>query len=148
MLRRFGLRQRIMGILAGGAVLTAAIVGLSLHELAALQGYSASERAAGESRDAIHDAVIVVLRAATAFSALGLDRSAEEQNEAVGESEAMLRRFEALEQRIEPFLQDVLSAQDRQMLAQSMQEVRHAWQETRDELGHRDREEQQFHLIA
>src|SRR5262245_18338063 len=97
MLSRFGLRQRIMGILAGGAVFTAEIVVLSLHELAALQCNDASERAAGESRDAIHDAVIVVLRAATAFSALGLDLSAEEQKEVIAESEAMLRRFEALE---------------------------------------------------
>jgi methyl-accepting chemotaxis protein len=148
MLRRFGLRQRIMGILAGGALFTGAIVGSSLHELSALQGYSETERAAGEGRDAIHDAVIVVLRAATAFSALGLDLTAEEQKQAVDESEAMLQRFAALEQRIEPILQDVLSTQDRQMLAQSVREVQHAWQETKDELGHRDREEQQFHLIA
>jgi methyl-accepting chemotaxis protein len=148
MLRRLGLRQRIMGILAGGALFTTAIVGLSLHELSALHGYSASERAAEEGRDAIHDAVIVVLRAATAFSALGLDLTTEEQKQAIGESEAMLRRFEALEQRIGPILQDVLSAQDRQMLAQSVQEIQHAWQETKDELGHRDRDEQQFHLVA
>jgi len=148
MLRRFGLRQRIMGILAGGALFTGAIVGLSLRELSALQGYSETERAAGEGRDAIHDAVIVVLRAATAFSALGLDLTAEEQKQAVDESEAMLQRFAALEQRIDPILQDVLSAQDRQMLDQSVREVRHAWQETKDELGHRDREEQQFHLVA
>jgi methyl-accepting chemotaxis protein len=148
MLRRFGLRQRIMGILAGGALFTGAIVGLSLHELSALQGYSETERAAGEGRDAIHDAVIVVLRAATAFSALGLDLTAEEQKQAVDESEAMLQRFAALEQLIDPILQEVLSAQDRQMLDQSVREVRHAWQETKDELGHRDREEQQFHLVA
>jgi len=148
MLRRLGLRQRIMAILAGGALFTAAIVGLSLHELSALQSYSASERVAGEERDAIHDAAIVALRAATAFSALGLDLTAEEQKQAVDESEAMLDRLAALGQRIDPILQDVLSAQDRQMLAQSVQEVRHAWQETRDELGHREREEQQFHLIA
>jgi methyl-accepting chemotaxis protein len=148
MLRRFGLRQRIMGILAGGALFTGAIVGLSLHELSALQGYSETERAAGEGRDAIHDAVIVVLRAATAFSALGLDLSAEEQKQAVDESEAMLQRFAALEQRIDPILQEVLSAQDRQLLDQSVREVGHAWQETKDELGHREREEQQFHLVA
>jgi hypothetical protein len=119
MLRRFGLRQRIMGILAGGALFTGVIVGSSLHELSTLQGYSETERAAGEGRDAIHDAVIVVLRAATAFSALGLDLTAEEQKQAVDESEAMLQRFAALEQRIEPILRDVLSTQDRQMLAQS-----------------------------
>ena len=96
MLRRLGLRQRIMAILAGGALFTAAIVGLSLHELSALQSYSASERVAGEERDAIHDAAIVALRAATAFSALGLDLTAEEQKQAVDESEAMLDRLAAL----------------------------------------------------
>src|SRR3954462_2751468 len=126
MLRRLGLRQRIMGILAGGALFTAAIVGLSLHQLTVLHGYSESERAAGEGRDAIHDAVIVVLRAATAFSALGLDLTTDEQKQAIAESETMLRRFESLEQRIDPILQEVLSAQDRQALAESVREVRHA----------------------
>src|SRR5258708_18878335 len=110
MLRRLGLRQRIMGILAGGALFTAAIVGLSLHELSALHGYSESQRTAEEVRDAIHDAVIVVLRAATAFSALGLDLTAEEQKQAIGESEAMLRRFPAPGAPLAPHLLDPLCA--------------------------------------
>src|SRR5258708_38382713 len=102
MLRRLGLRQRIMGIVAGGALFTAAIVGLSLHELTVLHGYSESERAAGEGRDAIHDAVIVVLRAATAFSALGLDLTTDEQKQAIAESDAMLRRGAARGRRTGP----------------------------------------------
>jgi len=148
MLRRLGLRQRIMGILTGGALVTAVIVGLSLHELAALHSLGAVERAAEQRRDSINDAAIAALRAAAAFSSLGLDLTAEEQKQAIDDSDAMLGQFEALQAIIAPILKDVLSPKDRDALAGSIKEIRHALQETREELGQRERDEQQFHLIA
>ena len=48
MLRRLGLRQRIMGLLAGGALATAAIAAVSLYELSAVQVQSEIERQAEE----------------------------------------------------------------------------------------------------
>jgi methyl-accepting chemotaxis protein len=45
-------------------------------------------------------------------------------------------------------LEDILSREDRESLAQSLVEIRHAWGETKDEFGHRERDEQQFHLVA
>ena len=68
MLRRFGFRRRITGMLAGGAIATALIVGLSLHELAALRALGQVERAAEQRRETINEVVIVALGAATAFS--------------------------------------------------------------------------------
>src|SRR5438309_80069 len=97
MMRRFGLRQRIMGILLGGALATAAIVGLSLYELSILQSHNETDRAADQRREAIHEAVVVAFRAATAFSSLALDLSQDEQKQAIAEGEAMLVRFEALQ---------------------------------------------------
>ena len=148
MLRRLGLRQRIMGILAGGAFVTAVIVGLSLHELATLRSLGEIERAAEQRSDAINAAVIVALRAAGAFSSIGLDLTDEEQKQAIDDSDAMLRRFEALQASIAPILQDVLNSADRDALAISIKEIRHAWQETKEEFGHRAKDEQQFHLVA
>ncbi len=148
MLLRLGLQQRIMAILAGGALLSAAVVGLSLHELTALDGLSSTERVAGERRDTIHEAVIVSLRGASAFSFLGLDLEPSEYREAIAETEGMLARFERLQGQIEPMLQEILSADEQRELGVSIKEIRHAWQETKDEFFTRSRDEQQFHLIS
>jgi methyl-accepting chemotaxis protein len=148
MLRRLGLRQRIMGVLYGGALATAVIVGLSLHELAAVRSLGETERAAEQRREVINEAVIVALRAATAFSSIGLDLSPAEQRQAIDESEAMLQRFEMLQDEIAPILRGVLTSKDQSSLVNSIKEIRHAWQETKEEFGHRSRDEQQFHLIA
>ncbi|MDP2296612.1 MAG: methyl-accepting chemotaxis protein [Pseudolabrys sp.] len=137
-----------MAILAGGALLSAVVVGLSLHELTTLNSLSDTERAAGERRDTIHEAVIVSMRAASAFSFLGLDLEPDEYREAIAESESMLDRFERLQGQIEPMLQEILSTDEQRALALSIKEIRHAWQETKDEFFTRSRDEQQFHLIA
>ena len=73
-----------MALLLGGALVAAATVGMGLHELSALQKLSEVERAAEQRRDAIHEAVIVILRSATAFSLVGLDFSMEEKRKALG----------------------------------------------------------------
>ncbi|MFN3656113.1 MAG: methyl-accepting chemotaxis protein [Pseudolabrys sp.] len=148
MLRRFGLRQRITGMLAGGAVAISFIVGLSLHELATLQTLGEVERAAEQRRETINEVVIVALGAATVFSSIGLDLTPEEQRQAIDESGSMLQRLEALQAPIAPILQDVLTAQERESLAASIKEFRHAWEETDEDFGRRSHDEQIFHLVA
>jgi len=148
MLRNLGLRQRITGILAGGAVVTALIVGLSLHELTTLQALSDAERAAEQRRETVNEVVIVALGAATAFSSIGLDLTTEEQKKAIEESDALLQRLEALQTQIAPILQDVLSTTEREALGKSIREMRHAWQETKEDFGRRSHDEQIFHLAA
>lgn len=148
MLRRLGLRQRITAILTGGAVVTALIVGLSLHELTTLQSLGEVERAAEQRRETINEVVIVALGAATAFSSIGLDPTTEEQMKAIEESDMLLQRLEALQAPIAPILLDVLSAQERESLGRSIKEIRHAWQETKEDFGLRSRDEQIFHLAA
>jgi len=61
MLRRFGLRQRITGMLAAGTLVAAVIVGLSLRELAALDALGKVERAAEQRRETINEAMVVAL---------------------------------------------------------------------------------------
>ena len=148
MLRRLGLRQRIMGILAGGAIVTAAIVGLSLHELSVLQSHSENERAADQRSEAIHEVVLVAFRAATAFSSLGLDLTPDEQKQAIADGEAMLLRFMALHERVDPILQDILSSQDQQSLKYSVEQIRRSWQETKEEIAQGERDELLFHLVS
>jgi methyl-accepting chemotaxis protein len=148
MLRRIGLRQRIMGILAGGAVAAAAIVGLSLHELSALQSLKEKERAASQRSEAIHDAAVLMLRAATIFSSLGLDLTAQEQKQAFADGEAALRRFQEQRAQVAPVLQDLLSPQDQVALDHSFEEAVRAWQEIKEELVQGERDELVFHLVA
>ena len=127
MLRRLGLRQRIMAILAGGALISGMVVGLSLHELSSLHSLSDIERQAGQRRDAIHEAVTVALQAANAFVSLGLDLTPQEEKEAIGRSEDMLRRFDELRAQIAPSLESILSSGERNALDESAREIRHAW---------------------
>jgi len=148
MLWRLGLRQRIMAILTGGVLIAGLIVALSLHELSALRGLSDVERQAGQRRDAIHDAVVVSLQAATAFISIGLDLTPEEEKQAIAESEDLLRRCQALQVQIAPILEAILSAEERASLEESLREIRHAWQETKEQLGHIAHDELQFHLVA
>jgi methyl-accepting chemotaxis protein len=124
------------------------IVGLSLHEMAALRDLRDIERAAEQRRETISEAVVVALSAATSFSSLGLDLTPEEKQQAIDDSEKMLRRIEALQISIAPILEDVLSLDDRTTFATSIDEMRHAWQETKEDADRRDPEELQFHLVA
>ena len=148
MLQRLGLRQRISAILAGGAIVTASIVGLSLHELTTLQVLSEVERAAEERRETINEVVIVALGAATSFSSIALDLTPAEQKKAIEESDAMLQRLEALQAPVAPILREVVSAAERETFATSIKEMRHAWQETKEDFGRRSHDEQIFHLAA
>lgn len=145
---RMGLRQRIMAILTGGALIFGVMVALSLHELSSLQSLSDFERQAGQRRDLIHEAVIVALQGATAFTSIGLDLTPAEEKQAIAESEEMLLRFEALQTEIAPILKDILSPEELTSLSTSAKEIRHAWQETKDELDGRSRDELQFHLVV
>ena len=87
LLRHIGFRQRIIGILAGGALVTAAIVGFCLHELSALQSHKDDERLAERRGAAIHAAVVVILQAATTFSSLALDLNDDEKKQALADGE-------------------------------------------------------------
>ena len=148
MLRPLGLRHRIMGILAGGAFIAAGIVGLCLNELSALREHSEGERIAEQRRETIHEAVVVALRTAVSFGSLGLDLNPAEQKRAIADGEATLARFEALQERIAPVLRDVLSAEDRATLAQSVVAIRRLWPEIQDEIAQGERDEFLFHLFA
>ena len=148
MLRRLGLRQRITGMLVGGAAITALLVGLSLRELEAARALGAVERLAEQRRETINEAVIVALSAATSFSSLGLDLTPEEKKAAIDNSESMLQRLEALQVPVAPILADVLDFDDRTAFATSIGEMRHAWLETKDEMHQRSAEEMQFHFVA
>ena len=148
LLSRAGLRQRIIGILAGGAVVAAVIVGFCLYELSALQSRKDAERLAEQRSAAVHDAVVVILRAATTFSSLALDLTDDEKKQALAEGETLLQHFLHLNDSIGPQLRSFLGADDRERLARSIKEVVHAWTETKEEIENAEREELLFRLAA
>ncbi|MBM3530132.1 MAG: HAMP domain-containing protein [Alphaproteobacteria bacterium] len=148
MLRRIGLRHRILGILVFGAVATAAVVGLSLHELSALQAHLQHERSAEGRSEAIHDAAVSILRTATAFASLGLDLTPDEQKQAFADGEATLAHFRKLHAQIQPFLAEILAPEDQQALTRSLASSVRAWREIREEIELDQRDEMMFHLVA
>src|SRR5262245_39461391 len=95
MLRRLGLRQRIIALFVGGALVMAGIVGLSRYEFSVLQRYSEVQRAAEQRNDSVHSVVLVALQTATTFSSLGFDLTADERKYALAESEALPSQLEA-----------------------------------------------------
>jgi methyl-accepting chemotaxis protein len=148
MLRRLGLRQRIMAILAGGALVTAGIVGLSLRELAAVRSHSEAERAAERRGEAVHAVVLVALRTATVFSSIGLDLTLDEQKRAIAEGETILQNLAALQDRVAGIVAELLSADDRAALIRSVAEIRRAWPEIKEEIARNERDEMQHHLVS
>jgi methyl-accepting chemotaxis protein len=148
MLRRLGLRQRIMAILIGGAVGTTAIVGLSLYELAEVDRHSEADRAAETRREAVNDAVIVALRTAVAFSSLGLDLTPEEQQRAIVDSEELFQQLEALQGKVQPILAGALSLGERESLAHAVMQIRRSWNEIKEAGARNERDVLQYHLVA
>jgi methyl-accepting chemotaxis protein len=148
MLQRLGLRQRIMAIFAGGALVTAAIVGLSLRELSALQELSHKERIAEQRGEAIHDVVLVAFQATTTFSSLGLDITPEEQRQVSTGGDALLRRFDNLREQIAPILQEMLAPADQRALAHHAGEIRRSWEEIKEDIRNQGHEVSQYHLFA
>ena len=148
MLRRLGLRQRIMGLLAGGALATAAIAAVSLYELSAVQVQSEIERQAEDRDDAIHKAAGVALRAATVFSSLALDLTPQEQEQAITDGREVLQQFDSQQERLDPVVKYYLTAEEQGSLASSVQEIRRAWKEIQEEITLNERDEVLFHLVA
>ena len=148
MLRRLGLRQRIMGLLAGGALATAAIAAVSLYELSAVQVQSEIERQAEDRDDAIHKAAVVALRAATVFSSLALDLTPQEQEQAITDGREVLQQFDSQQERLDPVVKYYLTAEEQGSLASSVQEIRRAWKEIQEEITLNERDEVLFHLVA
>lgn len=148
MLRRLGLRQRIIALFVGGGLFMAGIVGLSLREFAALQEYSQEERAAEQRSDAIHSVVLVALQTATTFSSLVFDLTADERKFVFARGEALLSQLEARRDQIEPIIKTMLSAEDQSLLAESVSEIRRSWEEIKNDLGQDGQEIYKFHLLA
>jgi len=148
MLRRLGLRQRIIAIFVVGALVMAGIVGLSLYELSALQSYGEDERAAEQRSDEIHAVVLVALQTATTFSSLGLDLAPDEKKYTLAEGEAMLSQFEARQEQIAPVVKNIVSTDHQRSLIEAVREIRRSWEEIKAEIDQGGHDTFQFHLLA
>jgi hypothetical protein len=135
MLRRLGLRQRIIGLFVGGALVMVGIVGFSLRELAELQRYSEAEREAELRSDAIHAVVLIALQTAATFSSLVFDLTTEEQRTVLAKGEATLAELEARRELIDPMIAPFLTAQERQSLLDAVGEIRRSWEEIKNDIA-------------
>src|SRR5262245_12403153 len=116
MLRRLGLRQRIVALFVGGALVMAGIAGLSLREFSELQRYSEEERTAEQRSDAVHAVVLVALQTATTFSSLTFDINPDEQKVIRAKGEALLSQLEARSEQIESMAAGILAPADQRLL--------------------------------
>jgi hypothetical protein len=148
MLRRLGLRQRLMTILAAAGLVTIFVVGLSLYELAALQSLSQAQRAADRRGEAVQDTAMVALQVATAFSSLSLDLNETERQQALGEGDAMLALLEQAVAGIDGILNQRLSAEDKKSIDDALGAIRRAWKEITEETKNAERAELLFHLFG
>lgn len=148
MIRRLGLRQRIIALFVGGGLVMAGIVGLSLQEFAALQLYSEEERAAEQRSDAIHAVVLVALQTATAFSSLVFDLTPDERKIVLAKGEALLSQLEARREQIEPIIKDILAPDDQRQLVGSVSEIRRSWEEIKNDIAQDGQDVFKFHLLA
>ncbi|HET7679143.1 MAG TPA: methyl-accepting chemotaxis protein [Xanthobacteraceae bacterium] len=147
-LLRLGLHQRILCLLIGGAVATAAVVGWSVQELSLLRGYIEQERQAERRSEAVHEAMTLAYRAASHFAALGLDLTPEEKVANLAEGEALLLRFRVMQSVIRPILQTRLDPEEQDALNGIVNYINHSWTEAKQTLAPEQRDELQFHLIA
>jgi methyl-accepting chemotaxis protein len=148
MFRRFGLRQRIIALFVGGALVMAGIVILSLYELSGLQSFSEDERAAEQRSDAVHAVVLVALRTATTFSSLSVDLTPEEQSYALTEGEVLLAQLEARYEKITPIIKDILDPGYQESLTAAVREIRRNWEEIKDAIAHDEHDVFMFHLVS
>jgi methyl-accepting chemotaxis protein len=148
MFRRFGLRQRIIALFVGGAVVMVGIVGLSLQEFAALQSYGQDERAAQQRSEAIHVVVLVALRTATTFSSLGFDLTPDERKYTLAQSESLLSELEARQETILPIVQGILAPDEQKSLMQAVSEIRRSWEEIKNDIAQGGHDAVMFHLVA
>ncbi len=148
MLRRLGLRQRIIALFVVGAMVMAGIVGLSLYEFSALQKYSEDERAAELRSDEVHAVVLVALQTATTFSSLGFDLTPDEKKYALAEGEALLSQLEARQEQIAPIIKDIVSPEHQHALIYAVSEIRRSWEEIKADIKQDGQEIFLFHLLA
>ncbi|HWP26525.1 MAG TPA: methyl-accepting chemotaxis protein [Xanthobacteraceae bacterium] len=148
MLRRLGLRQRVIGLFVGGALVMAGIVGLSLHELAELQRHSEAEREAELRSDAIHTVVLIALQTATTFSSLVFDLTPDEQRTVLAKGEAALAELEARRELIDPMIARFLTTDERQSLFEAVSEIRRSWEEIKNDVAQGGTDVFRFHLFS
>lgn len=148
MFRRLGLRQRIMALFVGGAVVMSGIVGLSLYELSALQRDSEAARAAEQRGEAVHGVVMLALRAATTISSLGFDLTPDEQKQALAKGDVLLLRLETEHEKIDPDVLDILDQVDQRSMLESVAEMHRSWEQIKDDLAQGGRDASMFHLVA
>lgn len=148
MLRRLGLRQRIIALFVAGALVMTGIVGLSLYEFSALQKYSEDERAAELRSDEIHAVVLVALQTATTFSSLGFDLTSEEKKYTLAEGEALLSQLEVRQEQIAPIIKSIVSPEHQQALIYAVSEIRRSWEEIKADIQQDGQDIFRFHLLS
>jgi methyl-accepting chemotaxis protein len=148
MFRRLGLRQRIMALFVGGAVVMSGIVGLSLYELSALKRDSEAVRTVEQRGEAVHQAVLLALRTATTISSLAFDLTPDERKQALAQAETLLSRLESDRKKIDPILRDILNRDDQRSILESVAELNRSWEEIKNDLAQGDRDASMFHLVS
>lgn len=148
MLRRLGLRQRIIALFVVGAMVMAGIVGMSLYEFSDLQGFSENERAAEKRSDAVHAVVLVALQTASKLSSLGFDLTPDERNYTLAEAEALLAELEARHEQTAPIVKVILEPVYQELLATAVREIRRDWEEIKSAISQDEHVIFVFHLAS
>lgn len=148
MFRRLGLRQRVIGIFFGGALVMVGIVGVCLQELRELQHHSEAEREARQNSDAIHAVMLIALQTAATFSSLVFDLSPDEQKIVLAKGEVSLAELEARQELLDPVIARFVTMDDRLLLSAAVKEIRRSWEEIKYDIAQGGTEVFRFHLYS
>ena len=147
-LRRLGLRQRVMAILVALALGAASVVAISLHEQSLLLGQSAKNSEIERRQASVHEVGVALLRASNDLSTFAFGLTPEESRLVIAEALKEIARFGTLQSAARPLLRETLSEQEFKTFSDAVAKIQHSWRDLIEDFDGTDHDALAFHLLS